>query len=168
LAPRVSHCLLLRLCHVSRTGLTSTTRRPVAPALLRLCRAFKHTISPLDFSSFGCIGSLCAPGHRVSRLDYLSPGAQALQRLSRAYGRVVSPLNFSLVGRTGSHHAPGHSLSRLDCAAAQLVVQSRWLYTSHAVHCDYLSRGNTGSTSSTPRATATSSSGRIASTTHLD
>jgi hypothetical protein len=36
------------------------------------------------------------------------------------------------------------------------------------VRRDYLSHGNTGSTSSTPRATATSSSGRIASTIHLD
>jgi hypothetical protein len=36
------------------------------------------------------------------------------------------------------------------------------------VHRVYLSRSNTGSTSSTPRAAATSSSGRIALTTHLD
>jgi hypothetical protein len=36
------------------------------------------------------------------------------------------------------------------------------------VHRDYLPRGNTGFTSSTPRAAAMSSSDRIASTIHLD
>jgi hypothetical protein len=48
------------------------------------------------------------------------------------------------------------------------VLLPRWLYFSHAVRHDYLSRGNTGSTSSTPRAATTSSSGRIVSTIHLD
>jgi hypothetical protein len=48
------------------------------------------------------------------------------------------------------------------------VLRPRWLYFSHAVRRDYLSRGNTGSTSSTLRAATTSSSGRIASTIHLD
>jgi hypothetical protein len=40
--------------------------------------------------------------------------------------------------------------------------------SSHAVRRNYLPRGNTGSTSSTSRAAETSSSDRIASTTHLD
>jgi hypothetical protein len=48
------------------------------------------------------------------------------------------------------------------------VLRPCWLYFSHAVRRDYLYRGNTGSTSSTPRAATTSSSGRIASTIHLD
>jgi hypothetical protein len=48
------------------------------------------------------------------------------------------------------------------------VLRPRWLYFIHAVRRDYLSRGNTGSTSSTSRAATTSSSGRIASTIHLD
>jgi hypothetical protein len=48
------------------------------------------------------------------------------------------------------------------------VLQPQWLYFSHAVRRDYLSRGNTGSTSSTPRAVVTSSSGCITSTIHLD
>jgi hypothetical protein len=47
------------------------------------------------------------------------------------------------------------------------VLQPRWLYFRHAVCRGYLSRGNTGSTSSTPRAAATSPSSRIASTIHL-
>jgi hypothetical protein len=48
------------------------------------------------------------------------------------------------------------------------VLRPRWLYFIHAVRHDYLSRGNTGSTSSMPRAATTSSSDRIASTFHLD
>jgi hypothetical protein len=48
------------------------------------------------------------------------------------------------------------------------VLWPRWLYFSDAVRRDYLSRGNTGSTSSTPCTATTSSSGRIASTIHLD
>jgi hypothetical protein len=47
------------------------------------------------------------------------------------------------------------------------VLRPRWLYFSHVVHRDYLSCGNTGSTSRTPHAATTSSSGRIASTIHL-
>jgi hypothetical protein len=41
------------------------------------------------------------------------------------------------------------------------ALRPRWLYFSHTMRCDYLSRGNTGSTSSTLRAATTSSSGRI-------
>jgi hypothetical protein len=48
------------------------------------------------------------------------------------------------------------------------VLRPRWLYLSHAVRRDYLSRGNTSSTSSKPHAATTSSSGRITSTIHLD
>jgi hypothetical protein len=48
------------------------------------------------------------------------------------------------------------------------VLRPRWLYFIHAVRRDYLSRGNAGSTLSTPRIATTSSSGRITSTTHLD
>jgi hypothetical protein len=48
------------------------------------------------------------------------------------------------------------------------VLRPRWLYFSHTVRGDYLSRGNTGSTSSTPRAATMSSSGHIALTIHLD
>jgi hypothetical protein len=48
------------------------------------------------------------------------------------------------------------------------LLRPHWLYFSHAMLRDNLSRGNTGCTSSTPRAAVTSSSGRIASTIHLD
>jgi hypothetical protein len=48
------------------------------------------------------------------------------------------------------------------------LLRPHWLFFSHAMRRDYLSCGNTGSTSSTLRAATTSSSGRIASTIHLD
>jgi hypothetical protein len=48
------------------------------------------------------------------------------------------------------------------------VLRPRWLYFSHTVRGDYLSRSNTGSTSSTLRAATTSSSDHIALTIHLD
>jgi hypothetical protein len=48
------------------------------------------------------------------------------------------------------------------------VLRPHWLYFSHAVRRDYLSRSNTGSTSITPHAAVTSSFGHIALTIHLD
>jgi hypothetical protein len=48
------------------------------------------------------------------------------------------------------------------------VLRPHWLYLSHTVRHDYLPRGNTGFTSSMLRAVAMPSSGRIASTIHLD
>jgi hypothetical protein len=47
---------------------------------------------------------------------------------------------------------------------SDFVLRPHWLYFSHTVCRDYLSCSNTGSTSSTPRATTMSSSSRIAST----
>jgi hypothetical protein len=54
------------------------------------------------------------------------------------------------------------------CVRRDFVLRPRWLYFTHTVRRDYLSRGNTGSTSSMSCAATTSSSGRIASTIHLD
>jgi hypothetical protein len=45
----------------------------IAPALLRLCRAFRRVVSPLDFSSVGCTGSRRASGHCVSRATTCRP-----------------------------------------------------------------------------------------------
>jgi hypothetical protein len=66
---------------------------------------------------------------------------------------------------------PRHVARLVTRLVAPLVIDysaSRRLVVDYAVRRDYLSRGNTGSTSSTPRATMTSSSGRIVSTIHLD
>jgi hypothetical protein len=50
----------------------------IALALLRLCRASGRADFPLNFSLAGRTCSRCAPGHCVSRLDYLSSGLHRL------------------------------------------------------------------------------------------
>jgi hypothetical protein len=62
----------------------------IAPALLRLCRAFRRAVSTLDLSSASRTGSHHAPGHYVSRpqqkyFDYATrPGASACRAARRA------------------------------------------------------------------------------------
>jgi hypothetical protein len=95
---------LLRLCRASRclsssrgpSSTTSPTPHVQVPRLVRrlvvsyfayavrsgasapcVARRRPRAVSPLDFSSVGCTGSHCAPGHSVSRLDYLSPGCNS-------------------------------------------------------------------------------------------
>jgi hypothetical protein len=82
------------------------------------------------------------------------------RHVSRLVTRLVAPL---VVNYSASRRLVIDYSVRRD-----FVLRPHWLYFNHAVHRGYLSRGNTGSTSSTPRAAATSSSGRIASTIHLD
>jgi hypothetical protein len=87
--------------------------------------------------------------------------------------RLVSPLivdYFAYAARPVPRHV-ARLITRLvvDYSVRHdFVLWPHWLYFSHAVRRDYLFRGSTGSTSSTPHAAATSSSGRIASTIHLD
>jgi hypothetical protein len=82
------------------------------------------------------------------------------RHVARLVTRLVAPL---VVDYSASRSlVVGYSVPR------DFVLRPRWLYFIHAVRRDYLSRGNTGSTSSTPRAATTSSSGRIALTIHLD
>jgi hypothetical protein len=107
----------------------------------RAAHRWPSTISPPDFPSPRCTGST-AP--------------------TSCTWTAISPLDFSSVGCTGSRHVPYHSVSRLYYSVRDrhdFVLRPHWLF---------LSRGNTGSISSTPHAGATMSSGRIASTTHLD
>jgi hypothetical protein len=93
--------------------------------------------------------------------------------VSRHVARLVSWLvidYFAYASRSGAS-ARARLIMRLIVdyfVRRDFVLRPHWLYFNHMVYHDYLSRGNTGSTSSTPRATATSSFGRIASTTHLD
>jgi hypothetical protein len=69
---------------------------------------------------------------------------------------------------------PRHDTRLVTCLVVnysvrrEFVLRPQWLYFSHVVRRDYLSHGNNGSTSSTPRAATTLSFGRIASTIHLD
>jgi hypothetical protein len=102
---------------------------------------------------------------------------------------VVDFFAYAVRPGASAHHAARRRLLHLRCASSclgsrhvvrlvmrlivdysvcrDLVLRPHWLYFSHAVRCDYLSRGNTGSTSSTSRAVVTSYSGRIMSTIHL-
>jgi hypothetical protein len=122
----------------SAMSYVASTCLPVAQALLRLCRASGHAISPLDFSSVGHTGSRRASGHCVSRRDYSSSG---LHRLYRAY--VTHPdapsrhltsrrsVTLALVVRpvTASR---GATTRRLDCTsstAPMLCIQTHRLDT---------------------------------------
>jgi hypothetical protein len=85
--------------------------------------------------------------------------------------RLVAPLvvvNYSASRRLVVDYSASPRLVVNHSVRRDFVLRPRWLYFSHAVRGDYLPRGNTGSTSSTPRAATTSSSGRIALTIHLD
>jgi hypothetical protein len=94
-----------------------------------------------------------AAHHRLLRL------AQACHRLLRL--RRVT-------GCHGTSRGPSRgSSSTTPCGATSSCGHAGSTSTTR-VRRDYLSRGNTSSTSSTPRAATTSSSSRIASTIHLD
>jgi hypothetical protein len=102
--------------------------------------------------------------HRLSLTTLPTPRYQ----LPRLLTRLVAWLVASRV-RLPRHVARPITRLIVDYSVrCDFVLQSRWLYFSHVVHGDYLSHGNTGSTSSTPRAATTSSSGRIELTIHLD
>jgi hypothetical protein len=98
----------------------------------------------------GCLGMTCGSSRgllrRSSSTTSPTPRVWVRRHVARPIIRLI--INYSV---------------RRD-----FVLQPRWLYFSHAVRRDYLSRGNTSSTSSTPCAATTSSSGRIASTIHLN
>jgi hypothetical protein len=82
------------------------------------------------------------------------------RHVARLVTRLVAPL---VIGYSASRRLVVDYSVRRD-----FVLRPRWLYFIHAMHRDYLSRGNTGSTSSMSRAATTSSSIRIASTIHPD
>jgi hypothetical protein len=84
--------------------------------------------------------------------------------------RLVAPLvvDYSVLRRLVVDYSASRRLVVDNSMHRYFVLRPRWLYISHTVRRDYLSRGNTGSTSSTPRAATTSSSSRITSTIHLD
>jgi hypothetical protein len=107
---------------------------------------------------------------RLARGSSLVVNYSASRRL---VARLVAPLvvdYFSYAARPGARHV-ARPVTRLIVdyfVRRDFILRPRWLYFSHAVCHDYLSRGNPGSTSSTLRAATTSSSGRITSTIHLD
>jgi hypothetical protein len=83
---------------------------------------------------------------------------------------LVAPLvvNYSASRRLVVNYSASPRLVVDYSVRRDFVLRPRWLYFIYAVRRDYLSHGNTGSTSSMPRAATKSSSGRITSTIHLD
>jgi hypothetical protein len=109
---------------------SSTTRR----RLLRLHRAS------------GCFGTSRGSSRRSSSTTSPHAGSSSTTPPTlcvRVPRHVVQPVTRLIVD---------YSVRR------DFVLRSHWLYFSHIVPGDYLSRGNTSSTSSTPRAATTSSS----------
>jgi hypothetical protein len=88
----------------------------------------------------------------------------------RHVARLVAPLvvDYSASRRLSADYSASPRLVVDYSVRRDFVFRPRWLYIIHAVRRDYLSRSNTGSTSSTLHAATTSSSGRLASTIHLD
>jgi hypothetical protein len=75
--------------------------------------------------------------------------------------RLVAPLvvvDYSASRRLVVNYSASPRLVVDHSMRHDFFLRPRWLYFSHAVRGDYLPRGNTGSTSSTPRAATTSSS----------
>jgi hypothetical protein len=92
------------------------------------------------------------------------------RHVARLVTWLVAPLvvNYSASRRLVVDYSSSPRLVVDYSVRRDFVLRPHWLYFIHVVRRDYLSRGNTGSTSSMPRAATTSSSGRIASTFHLD
>jgi hypothetical protein len=130
----------------------ASTRREARQAARRrllLLEQARRRLLRLSRAS-GCLGTSCGSSSGSSRGSSSTTSTTPRVRLLRHVAWLVIRL------------VVDYSVCR------DFVLRPRWLYFSHVVHRDYLSRGNTGSTSSTPRAATTSSSGRIASTIHLD
>jgi hypothetical protein len=92
------------------------------------------------------------------------------RHVARLVTRLVAPLvvDYSTSRRLVVDYSASPRLIVDYSVRCDFVLRPRWLYFIHAVRRDYLSRGNTISTSCMLRAATTSSSGRIASTFHLD
>jgi hypothetical protein len=135
--------------HAVRRAAHHAARRAARRRLLRLAQARRRLLH----RSSGCLGTLRGSSRGSScRSSSTTPRVRVPRHVARLV--VDYTVSRSLV--------VDYSMRR------DFVLRPHWLYFSHAVGCDYLSRGNTGSTSITPHAAMTSSSGRIALTIHLD
>jgi hypothetical protein len=125
-APRRRLPTILTLHQLCRVPQLHAVR--IAPALLRLCRASRRGVSPLDFSSVGRTGSRSASGHCVSRHDYSPSGLHwlycayvvhpdASSRRSTSRRSVALALVVSRV--TASR---GATTCRLDCTGSTVPM----------------------------------------------
>jgi hypothetical protein len=128
--------------YAARPG--ASARRAARRRLLRLAQA-RRRLHRLR-RAFGCLGT----SHGLSRCSSSTTSPTPRVRVPRHVTRLVTWLIVD------------YSVRR------DFILRPHWLYFSHILRCEYLSLGNTGSTSSTPRGAATSPSNRIASTIHLD
>jgi hypothetical protein len=155
-----------------RAGSSSTT---LPTPRVRVPRHVARLVTWLviDYSTYAARsgGSACHAARRATRCRLLQL-CRASECLGTSRGSscgslrrsssTTSPMPRVRVPRHVTRLVVDYSVHR------DFVLRPHWLYFSHTVRRDYLSCGNTGSTSSTPRAAATSSSGRITSTIHLD
>jgi hypothetical protein len=176
--------LARRTARHSAHRLSSTTSPKPHDRLPRLItRLVAWLVAPLVVDYFASDARLGASARRTARHADRRAARRRLLRLRRASGCLGTSRGSShgSLRRSSSTTSPTPCV-RVPQHVARLVkrlivdysvhrdfvLRPRWLYFSHAMRSDYLSRGNTSSTSSTPRAATTSSSGRIASTIHLD
>jgi hypothetical protein len=163
-----------------RAGSSSTTSPPprVRPLVVDYSASRRLVV---DY--FASVAHPGASAHRAARHAACRAARRRLLRLRRATGclgtsrgssRGSLHRSSSMISPTPRVRGPRHVARPVTqliidySVRRDFVLRPRWLYFSHAVRRDYLCRGNIGSTSSTPRAAMTSSSGRIASTIHLD
>jgi hypothetical protein len=157
----------------ARCAARHAARRAAHRRLLRLAQAIRRLLRLRRAS--GCLGtsrgSSCGSSrHSSSSTTLSSPHVRVPRHVARLVTRLVAPLvvDYSASRRLVVDYSASPRLVANYSVRRDFVLRQRWLYFIHVVRRDYLSRGNTGSTSSTPRAAMTSSSGRIASTIHLD
>jgi hypothetical protein len=173
---RVSGCLGTS-CGSSRSSssTTSTTTRVRVPR--HVARLVTRNVVGLVVDYFAYAARLGAlahrAAHRLSSTTSPTPRNQVPRHVARLVVRFVAPLvvDYFAFARVWVSRHVARLVTRLvvDYSGRRdFLLRPHWLYFSHAVRRDYLSRGNTGSTSSMPRAAATSSSGCITSTIHLD
>jgi hypothetical protein len=118
--------------------------RPVASAR-RAARHSAHCRLLRLRRTSGCLGTSRGSSCRSPSITSPTPHVQVPRHVARLVTRLV--VNYFV------HR--------------DFILRPHWLYFGHVMRHDYLSHGNTGSTSTT-RAAATSSFGRIASTIHFD
>jgi hypothetical protein len=126
--------------------------------LLRLAQARRRLLRLRRAS--GCLGTSRGSSRGSSSTTSPTPRVLVPWHVARLVTWLVAPLVVD--------YSASRSLIVDYSVRHDFVLRPHWLYFSHVVRRDYLSRGNTGSTSSTPHAATTSSSGRIVLTIHLD
>jgi hypothetical protein len=155
---RASGCLGTSL-GLLRGSSSTTTTTPRVRVPRHVARLITRLVAPLvvDYFTYAV-----RPGASARRVAHLAARRRLLHRSSSTTSTLLRVRVPRHVAWLVTWLVVDYSMRR------DFLLRPQWLYFSHAVRRDYLSCGNTGSTSSTPRAATTSSSSRIASTIHLD